>query len=207
MAARCDLTQTAFLLMPLRSVDRLSPFWQATGLAIVIVLIVVAPAWVLLQANQSAVEAADWVQHTLEVDARAQALGQNIRDVEAASLALAAGVPRSERFDKRIADARTGVTEELLALQRLTQDNPGQQLRLGELRGQVRLRLQSMHDIAQPHAQPLPAEQISQAVTRYPVGALIAALIKQERDLLAQRQTQYEQRIRLTELTDRKSVV
>lgn len=201
MAARCDLTQTAFLLMPLRSVDRLSPFWQATGLAIVIVLIVVAPAWVLLQANQSAVEASDWVQHTLEVDARAQALGQNIRDVEAASLALAAGVPRSERFDKRIADARAGVTEELLALQRLTQDNPDQQLRLGELRGQVRLRLQSMHDIAQPHVQPLPAEQTSRAVTQYPVGALIAELIKQERDLLAQRQVQYEQRVRLTELT------
>lgn len=201
MAALCDLTQTAPLSMPLRSLDRISSFWQATVLAFVIVLIVVAPAWVLRQANQYEMEAANWVQHTLEVDAHAQALGQDIRDVEAASLALAAGVARSERFDRRIATARAGVDEALQGLQRLTRDNPDQQVRLGELRGQVRLRLQSMQRIAAPRAAPVPVEDITQAVTQYPVGAMIAALTQHERDLLAARQAQYEQRTRLTELT------
>lgn len=187
--------------MPLRSLDRISSFWQVTALAIVIVLIVVAPALVLLQANQSAMEASNWVQHTLEVDAHAQALGQDIRDVEAASLALAAGVARSPRFDQRIRDAHAGAQQELQTLQRLTLDNPDQQLRLGELRGQVRLRLQSMQRIAAPRAARATTEEVAQAVTEYPVGTMIAALIKQERDLLATRQAQYEKRSRLTELT------
>ncbi len=173
--------------------------WQAGALALVIALTVIVPALVLRGAGDAAKRSSDMVRHTLEVDAQAQSLALHVRDTEAAALSLAAGVD-TPRLRERLAASRRQIGVAMAALQRLTEDNPEQQRRLGELQNQVRLRLGNMDVVAQAGRAATHA-QVDAAVRQYPVGDLIAKVIAEERGLLARRAQQYQQRSAVTELT------
>lgn len=173
--------------------------WQAGALALVIGLTVIVPALVLRSAGDAAKRSSDMVRHTLEVDAQAQSLALHVRDTEAAALSLAAGVD-TPRLRQRLAVSRQQIGGAMTALQRLTEDNPEQQRRLGELQNQVSLRLGNMDALARSGPASTRA-QVDAAVRQYPVGELIARVIAEERGLLARRQQQYQRRSTLTELT------
>lgn len=196
--ASCDVTQ-AGPSRPLSSLNRQNTFWQASALAAAIALIILVPAWVLLRASQATENSAGWVQHTLEVDAQAQSLALNVRDVEAAALAIAAGVD-NPRLQQRMQRSLEEIPGQLDVMQHLTRDNPDQQVRMGQLRNQIELRLGEMRRIARPGGA-VSREEITDAVNRYPVGTLIRELTDYEQRLLAARQAQYEKRSFYTEVT------
>ena len=62
--------------------------WRLPLLTAVTVLIVVGPALLLNWATHASLKAADWVQHSVLVEARAQQLTYEVRNLEAATLAL-----------------------------------------------------------------------------------------------------------------------
>ncbi|MDT0891847.1 CHASE3 domain-containing protein, partial [Staphylococcus pseudintermedius] len=142
----------------------------------------IVPALVLRSAGDAAKRSSDMVRHTLEVDAQAQSLALHVRDTEAAALSLAAGVD-TPRLRQRLANSRQQIGVAMAALQRLTEDNPEQQRRLGELQNQVGLRLGNMDAVAQAGRAATHA-QVDAAVRQYPVGDLIAKVIAEERGLL-----------------------
>src|SRR3546814_1957623 len=86
--------------------------------------------------------AMEQVNHAQQVEAQSYALTYDLRNVEAAALAIAAGVDAHELPD-RIEQSRERIAPALDTLQALTRDNPDQQVRNGVVRTNVKLRMRS----------------------------------------------------------------
>src|SRR3546814_19931060 len=84
--------------------------------------------------------AMEQVNHSQQVEAQSYALTYDLRNVEAAALAIAAGVDAHELPD-RIEQSRERIAPALDTLQALTRDNPDQQVRIGVVRTTVKLRM------------------------------------------------------------------
>src|SRR3546814_13130064 len=99
-----------------------------------------------------------------QVEAQSYALIYDLRNVEAAALAIAAGVDARELPD-RIEQSRERIAPALDTLQALTRDNPDQQVRIGVLRTNVELR---MDEVDRMIAGTSNAASVERLVTRYP---------------------------------------
>ncbi len=164
--------------------------WRLPLLGVVIALIVITPFLMLRAASEASLRATRLIAHTQEVEAHTYAVAYDVRDLEAAALALAAGVD-TPMLRERIEQSRQQLAPNLAALERITRDNPAQQVRMGELRANVGLRVaEADRIIAAGSAVGSTAEsraRVDALVTRYPIRALTGAIIAEERSLLAQR--------------------
>src|SRR3546814_3152587 len=90
--------------------------------------------------------AMEQVNHSQQVEAQSYALTYDLRNVEAAALAIAAGVDARE-LPGRIEQSRERIAPALDTLQALTRDNPDQQVRIGVLRTNIALRMEEVDRI------------------------------------------------------------
>lgn len=157
--------------------------WRLVLLALAVALIVVVPVLLLRDASNDAVKAVELVNHTQQVEAQTYALSYDVRNVEAAALAMAAGVDAAE-LPGRIADSRVRIEPALDKLQALTRDNPTQQVRIGILRANIEQRLREVDRIL---AHTSTAAGVEALVTRYPIRDAAADIVLEERRLLGSR--------------------
>jgi len=161
----------------------LSQKWRLALLLLAVVLIVVVPAALLRKASIDSMQAMAQVNHSQQVEAQSYALIYDLRNIEAAALAIAAGVV-APGLAGRIEDSRARIAPALDTLQALTRDNAGQQVRIGELRTSVRLRMDEVDRILAGTGN---AAGVERLVTRYPIRGIAAAIVGEERALLARR--------------------
>src|SRR3546814_759286 len=114
--------------------------WRLALLLVAVALTVVVPVILLRTASIDSMQAMEQVNHSQQVEAQSYALIYDLRNVEAAALAIAAGVDARELPD-RIEQSRERIAPALDTLQALTRDNPDQQVRIGVLRTNVELRM------------------------------------------------------------------
>jgi len=160
--------------------------WRLPLLSAVTVLIVVGPALLLNWATHASLKAADRVQHSVLVEARAQQLTYEVRNLEAATLALGMGID-TPRVRERMAESTRNTPRVFDALTALTRDNPTQQLRLGTLRAQIDQRLAIAQRVGRGHANEQ-REDIVAMVTQFPI-------LESARDILAEEHRLVRERI------------
>src|SRR5690606_10997166 len=120
--------------------------WRLGLLLLAVVLIGVVPAAMLRSASIDSVQAMGQVNHSQQVEAQSFSLTYDLRNVEAAALAIAAGVDATE-LPGRIEESRARIAPAIDTLQALTRDNPEQQVRIGVLRTNVGLRMEEVDRI------------------------------------------------------------
>jgi PAS domain S-box-containing protein len=169
--------------MPDHLSPELTPTWRLALLSLAVALIVVVPALLLRDASMDSVEAMEAVTHSREVEAQAYALAYDVRNLESGVLALAAGV-NAPGVRQRIDESRERIGPALDELQSLTRDNASQQVRVGTLRANIDQRLREADRILAGNGDAASAEAL---VTRYPIRTLSAAVVAEERRLLARR--------------------
>src|SRR5690606_31423514 len=152
-------------------------------LLLAVVLILVVPAALLRKASIDSVQAMDQVNHSQQVEAQSYALTYDLRNVEAAALAIAAGVD-APGLPERIEESRVRIDPAPDTLQALTRDHPEQQVRIGVLRANVELRMQEVDRILAGTSN---AAGVERLVTRYPIRGIAAEIVAHERALLARR--------------------
>jgi PAS domain S-box-containing protein len=170
--------------------------WRLWLLLLAVALIVVVPSVLLRTASVDSIAAVEQVNHSQQVEAQTYALTYDLRNVEAAALAIAAGVDAAE-LPRRIADSRARIEPALDTLQALTRDNPSQQVRIGQLRTNVALRMEEVDRIL---AGTDDATDIEALVTRYPIRGIAAEIVGEERGLLAEHTAAADATRRHTEL-------
>lgn len=155
----------------------------ALGLAIA--LIVIGPFLLLRAATERSDAALALVTHTREVEATVHQLAGDVRNLEAAALAVARGVD-STQVRARVQYSRPRIEPAIRRLEQLTRDNPDQQLRIGGLGTSLRLRVQAAEQLLQRGNAATVAE-VEALVMRFPINQMVDAIIDAERTLLAQR--------------------
>jgi signal transduction histidine kinase len=106
--------------------------WRMPVFGLAVALIVLVPYFFAQRAVGEALQAAQRVTHTAAVKAEMSELTYMVRDLEAAALALAAGL-RGAVFRERVQTALQQLDPRLDSLKRLMSDNPDQLVRLGRL--------------------------------------------------------------------------
>jgi PAS domain S-box-containing protein len=157
--------------------------WRLWLLLLAVALIVVVPAVLLRTAAVDSIAAVEQVNHSQQVEAQSYALTYDLRNLEAAALAMAAGVDAPE-LPSRIAESRARIGPALDTLQALTSDNPSQQVRIGLLRANIMQRMEEVDHILDGTAN---AAGIEALVTRYPIRGIAAEIVGEERALLGVR--------------------
>src|SRR3546814_18875822 len=112
--------------------------WRLALLLLAVALIVVVPSILLWTASMDSMRAMEQVNHSQQVEAQSYALTYDLRNVEAAALAIAAGVDARE-LPGRIEQSRERIAPALDTLPALTPDNPDQQVRTRVLRTNIPL--------------------------------------------------------------------
>ncbi|MDH5824642.1 ATP-binding protein [Luteimonas sp. RD2P54] len=164
--------------------------WRLAVLGLAVVAIVVAPFLLLRAAAEDSRAAWERVMHAREVEATVHALSSGVRNLEATALAMAAGID-DPVVHERIALARANIPASLQRLQRLTRDNPQQQLRAGALQSTIALRTERLEQILAAGAGSV-HEDMAIAVARYPIHDAIEELIAEEQALADARQARAE---------------
>lgn len=157
--------------------------WRFALLLLAVVLIVVVPAALLRNASIDSVQAMEQVNHSQQVEAQSYALTYDLRNIEAAALAISAGVD-APGLRGRIEESHARIRPALDTLQALTRDNPQQQVRIGILRANVELRMDEVDRILAGTSN---AAGVERLVTRYPIRGIAAEIVGEERALLARR--------------------
>lgn len=166
--------------------------WRLVALALAVAALLIGPFLMVRSANRASADATAWVSHTYEVDARARELLAEVRNAEAAALAMALRV-QAPRLQQRLSRSLPAAATALERLQTLLSDNPAQLVRLGRLRENIdgRLnairRLPQLEETAQVHA------TVHEMVERYPIDPLALELIAAEQTLLRQREQRADQ--------------
>ncbi len=161
-------------------------------LALAVFLIVVLPFLLLRQMSQESLDAADMVAHIQEVKAAVQRAAADIRDAEAAALALAQGeaIPI---LSQRLEQAEKSLGPGLENIAWLTRDNPDQQVRIGRLQATVARRLDLAHELAAAD-DPARARALTvEMTTRYPIRGLTEEILEHEQHLLTERMQRAEE--------------
>src|SRR3546814_975978 len=128
--------------------------WRLALLLLAVALIVVVPSILLWTASMDSMRAMEQVNHSQQVEAQSYALTYDLRNVEAAALAIAAGVDARE-LPGRIEQSRERIAPALDTLQALTRDNPDQQVRIGVLRTNIALRMEEVDRRSEEHTSEL----------------------------------------------------
>jgi PAS domain S-box-containing protein len=168
--------------------------WRFVLLATAIVAIVVLPFAFSKRANDDAIRATERVAHTSEVKAAVNAFIHAVRDVEAASLALAAGL-EGDIFRTRVNDGLRQLPDLLEGVKQRVADNPDQLMRLGQLQNLVDNRLRLTQDAlldvdAARFPQALATLQL--AADQYRLRDMSAEIVAVEEALLADRRARAE---------------
>src|SRR3546814_16717979 len=112
--------------MPVPTAPEPNQKWRLALLLVAVALTVVVPAALLRTASVDSVRAMEQVNHSQQVEAQSYALTYDLRNVEAAALAIAAGVD-APGLPGRIEERRARIAPALDTLQALTRDHPAQQ--------------------------------------------------------------------------------
>jgi PAS domain S-box-containing protein len=164
-----------------------------------LVLIVGLAYLIRLRVTESTVNSFKWVSHTHEVKATVFELAAALNEMEAAAFA-AQFDPLSENAARRYGDSRARYAPLLERLRELTRDNPAQQERAGVLRAQIEGRVHEFDEALRQRARGLESvagRGLATAVTRYPVNDVLAAIVKDEEDLVDARDSEAAHRQRV----------
>ncbi len=163
--------------------------WRLIAILIAIVVIVLLPYFFAKGAIETALNASEELIHTAEVKAETTELLYFVRDVEAAALALASGLPGSI-FRERLASGMPRIGPRLETLKLLVADNPDQLVRVGRMeamvagrRGLVEVALQNVASGRLPEA----LIAMDTAAQQFHIGDLAAEIIQAEQSRLAAR--------------------
>ena len=163
-------------------------------------LLIVGLAFVIrLQVTGNTINSVQWVAHTHEVKATVFELASALSEMEAAAFA-AQYDPLSDTAAHRYGDAHARYEPLIERLRTQTRDNPAQQERIGMLRAQIDGRVKLFDAALVNGAERRDAEAgngLTTAVTRYPVDAVLDAIVKEEETLVAQRESIADRRSRL----------
>ena len=154
--------------------------WQLPALVLAVLVVVVLPLAFLYTVVRSETESASHLEHSRQVELAVHELSYGIRDIESATLALAAGIDTTQVRD-RLVESTALLDEQFQVLASLTADKPIQQRRIGELRAVIDQRRALTARIAssqQPEELLAIAEE---AVTRFPIRDIAAGLLEEER--------------------------
>ena len=164
--------------------------WRTLLLAIAVLVIVVLPFLLLRVAEQREIEAADRVAHTLQVESALQSLLAAVRGLESASVARALGVDVPPAVQARFADNRALIAPGLDTIERLTRDNPAQQVRLGGLRSLIGQRVALLDRISGASGDARTGMQ--RLVDELPLQGAVYVMIDAERMHFTERSAQAE---------------
>src|SRR5690606_27118159 len=153
--------------------------WRLPALGLAIVAIVVTPFLLLRKAAEDTDAAWSWVVHTHQTEATVHALAGDMRNMESGALSLAAGVD-NPLLRARVGESRARIPPTLRELQRLTRDNPDQQVRIGALQTNILLRKANVDRIIDAEAADVTAADIDAMVARYPIHDLIEEIVAEE---------------------------
>jgi PAS domain S-box-containing protein len=160
--------------------------WFLPTLGLMVLLVVVVPFAFVDRAAADAERAAAMVLHSHQVEARLHQLAGDMRNLEAAALALGNGIDNPV-VRERIAEADTRLVPTLQELQALTRDHAAQQVRLGALQSHVLLRQANAEGIIDSGATASVAD-LDSMIARYPIHGLVNAILAEERKLLVARE-------------------
>ena len=163
--------------------------WRWVSLGLAILAIVLLPFFFAQRAIDSAFRAGDLVAHSSRVKAETAELIQQVRDMEAAAFALAAGL-RSTLYRERIRDAMARFEPQLATLKRLVAADDAQLVRVGRFEaivaGRRKLTEEALLEIDfGRHPQALAA--LEKAADQFRIRELAAEIIAAEEALLARR--------------------
>jgi PAS domain S-box-containing protein len=172
--------------------------WRLPMLAVAIVSIVVVPFLLLRAATERSEAALALVSHTRAVEAQVHELAGDLRNIEAAALAVAHGVDTTLVRD-RLEHSRERLQPDMARLEALTRDNADQQLRIGGLETRVLLRAEAAERVLQ-EGRDVDADTVIGLVSRFPIHDLVDEIVEAERALLAERQREAERSARQASL-------
>lgn len=161
-------------------------------LMVLVALIIIAPALLKHRLTEQAIDASRLVAVGHQVESGANVLAMNIRDLEAATLALASGID-IPRIQKRMDEANAEIDRESARLLELTRDLPEQQVRIGMLQATVNHRRELSERIRDTTSLVERRELAQRMVDELPVRDLVHDLVGSQNTLLAQRQQEAAQ--------------
>ncbi len=166
--------------------------WRLLLVLAAVLVVVIAPVFLVKQLSRSVQEATDLVAHTYEVEAAATRLAWTVREVESAAMlqTISGDLPLAAA---RIADGRREIPTQVAALASLTRDNPQQQLRIGRLTELVENRLEVIQQVQEaPQAE---RGRIALALAeRFPIRTLLTEIMQDEGRLLTGRTREADRR-------------
>jgi PAS domain S-box-containing protein len=172
---------------------------RLAAFGVAVTLIVLIPYFFAQRAVDAALEDGELVSHTAEVKAELGQLTYLVRDMEAASLALAAGL-ENPLFRSRIDDAMRELGPQLEKVQGLVSDNPDQLVRLGELGvmidGRRRLTEEAVLEVDTGRL-PQALDALQRSADQFRIRSVVRDIISVEETLLQMR-TQAAKRTRRT---------
>lgn len=173
--------------------------WRLPLLALAVMAIVVVPFVLLNAAIQDIQAAAERVDHTRKVESILHELTYEIRNVEAASLALASGIDRPS-IRQRIEQSTAAIPQHLQRLAALTRDNSEQQIRVGRLQANVEQRLALSTRVMRSAGAGTRRSDAEALAVNYPVRLIAAEILAEEQQLLAERQHRTESARQYTQM-------
>lgn len=152
----------------------------------VVACIVIAPYFLLESFNKQIHEADQRVAHSAQVEAMTSKLLYEVRDLEAAAATLSSGVD-APAVRRRIAESDMRIPVLTRDLIDLTNDNPQQQVRVGELKSKIEQRHEFSQRIIRSSD---PAERkrlLNSMVFDFPMRGAASSVLAEEAKLLADR--------------------
>src|SRR5690606_3659791 len=164
---------------------QLDPRWRLPLLFTAILVIVVVP-FLLVRMAEDGIRAAEArVAHTLEVEATVQLINAAVRNIEAATLERALGA-RAPILEERLEYSSEVVMPALDRLEDLTRDAPEQQVRVGTLRQSISQRIDQVGRLLDTDGR-IDSGELQRLAEHFPVQEPIAAMVRYERENLAER--------------------
>lgn len=165
-------------------------FWRFQWLLYAFVAFILAGPYLLMRGVDQRVQAADQMRaHSREVESTAAQLLFQVRDLESAAATMTANID-APNVRRRVVESEQAINPLLRKLVELTQDNPRQQLQVGELKTRIEQREQlSMRIINTPNAATR-KELLAMMVNEFPMRNAAVGVLKEEQRLLDERTRQ-----------------
>ncbi|MBB1088161.1 CHASE3 domain-containing protein [Lysobacter sp. SG-8] len=160
---------------------------QLAALALLVAFIVAAPFALLRAAHQESLAVIAQADHAREVESAIRALAYEVRTLESATLAAVADLPLPEEREGIEASLQR-IPELLDTLARLTQDNPSQQVRIGEMQVTARQRMARAGEILSAPDQAARRQLATNVARRFPFRDLAQAMLDEETRLRVERE-------------------
>ncbi|MGY0620278.1 ATP-binding protein [Lysobacter sp. A378] len=157
--------------------------WRLPALAAAILLIVVLPMILLYSVMRGNFEAADRVNHIRNVESMIHSLTYDVRNTEAATLALAAGID-TPLVRSRLQDSTAQIPEKFAKLVQLTREDPQQQLAMGQLKSILEQRRRLADETTRSTGRDEQFTRAEEIITRYPIQSITAQILDREQERL-----------------------